>query len=153
MTAIDTAYNKSDSRTQMPSVYLWNIYLYLFIYLFSLRTVIVVKVWCIHLHVQGSKQLIIWRFWFRKVPSRLRTAPRPQCLRGSKPEWDRENELNPLQAVQRDVQPELCMKSLILIRDLSQLVWLLHYKHLSAFIICAFEIRCLNSSAPEIACF
>lgn len=145
MTAIYSVYNKSDSRTQMPSVYLWNI----FFFFFPLRTVIVAKVWCIHLHVHRPKQLITWRFWFSTVPDPLR----PQCLAGSKPAQERANELSPQHAAEREAQAELCMKSLILIRDLSQLVWLLHYKHLSTFIICAFEIRCLHSSAPEIAYF
>lgn len=148
MTAIYSLYNKSDSRTQMPSVYFWNT-------LFSLRTVIVAKVWCIHIHVQGSKELITWRFWFSKVPNPPRTAwcpetPAPRSIQAC---TDRENELSPPHAAKGEAQSELCMKSLILIRDLSQLVWLLHYKHLSAFIICAFEIWCLNPSAPEMAYF
>lgn len=129
MTAIHSAYDKSDSATQMPSVYLF----------FSLAFS-----WELWLQQKSDVSTYMYSDPNNQLPEGFRSArspvvpelpdgPRPQCLAGSKPTQERKNEL-------RESQSKLCKKSLILIRDLSQLVWLWHYKHLSTFIMCLWNM-------------
>lgn len=146
MTAIYSVYNKSGPSTQMPSVYLWNTPFFFFPENCDCCRSLMNPPTCTGISTTNYQTLLVQQ----------RPPSSQDCLVSWDPSISQDQSLRrlwKLNSAQRESQSELCGKSLILIRDLSQLVWLLHYKHLSTFITCALEIRCLNSSAPKYHIF